>query len=100
MAGDRSLVALQASMSQIEGSLRDATTNLADFMTQLTDTVAAQTAGWTEGTPSRIAQRAAEQRLTDAVGELKTALSAIADEVDIHRERCSDIELENVAIVG
>lgn len=99
-ASGRTLIVQQAALDGMEQSLRDATTNITDFLTQLTDTVDAQTAGWTEGTPSRIAQRAHEQKIADGVEELKAALASLADEVDVHRERCREIEVENVAIVG
>lgn len=98
---DRILVVQQGALETIEASLRDATTTtITDFITQLTDTVNAQTAGWTEGTPSRVSQRATKQQLLDGVETLRAALTKVADEVGVQREACREMEVENVAIIG
>ncbi|WP_435747281.1 hypothetical protein [Nocardioides sp. SYSU DS0663] len=97
---DPGLVLRQGSMAEIEQALRTATDDIRTFLTDLLDTVDAQTAGWTEETPSRQAQRRFERALGDGVTRLGDALDRLAEEVAAHAERSRAIEVENVAIVG
>jgi len=96
----RGLVFHEGSLTQIETALSDATKNIQDHLTGVLDSVNAQTAAWTEETPSRQAQRDYERRLRDGITTLTEALETVRTAVADHRERAREAEVENVAIVG
>lgn len=97
---DRGLVVHQQALHDIAESLRTSTDDIRSFLLDLFEAVDQQTAGWSEETPSRQAQRRFERRLDQGVTALTAALDGIAKAVDAHRERAQDAEVENVAIVG
>lgn len=97
---ERSLVVHQGSLTDMETAMATATSAITDHLTALLDTVNTLTPHWTEETPSRVAQRAQEQRIRDGVDRLTEALDSVKAAVAAHRERSRDAELENVAIVG
>jgi len=97
---DRGLVVHQGALSDIEAALTTATDELTDHLTALLATVDDQVAGWTDESPSRIAQREHDRRVREGIVRLTEALGRISAAVAEHRERARDAEVENVAIVG
>lgn len=97
---ERSLVVRQGSLTDMETALSEATTAIRDHLTGILDRVNDQTTAWTEETPSRVAQRAHEQRLRDGIAQLTDALDGVRTAVASHRELARETELENVAITG
>lgn len=97
---ERDLVVRQGSLTEIESAMTAATTDLTSHLTSLLATVDTTMAGWTDETPSRIAQRAYEQRLRDGITRLTAALDSISSAVATHREAAREAEVQNVAIVG
>lgn len=97
---ERGLVVRQGSLTEIESAMTRATDEIREHLTGLLDTVDRQMTAWTEETPSRVAQRAHEQRLRDGVDALVGALDSIRVAVAAQRGLARDTEVENVAIVG
>ncbi len=97
---ERGLVVHHAALADIEGALQDASDRIAAFIADLGTAVEEQTAGWTEETPSRQAQRSYETRLTAGVEELAGCLVTVKEAVAAYRESAHDVEVENVAVVG
>jgi uncharacterized protein YukE len=97
---DNGLVVQHQALTDIEAALADASQRIATFIADLRDAVDAQTAGWTEETPSRQAQRTYEQALGTSITELTDCLDQVKGAVASYRESAHDAEVENVAIVG
>lgn len=97
---ERSLVVRQGSLTDIESAMTTATQDLTTHLTTLLTTVDQKMSAWTRETPSRIAQRAHEQRLRDGITRLTEALDSVSSAVAAHREAARETEVENVAIVG
>jgi hypothetical protein len=97
---ERGLVVHAQSLSDIEAALQDASDRITAFIADLHDVVDDQTAGWSEETPSRQAQRTFEGRLQTSITDLATCLGQVKAAVASYRESAHDIEVENVAIVG
>lgn len=97
---ERGLVVHHQSLTDIETALQDATDRITAYIADLHDAVEDQTAGWTEETPSRQAQRAFEGKLQTSITGLADCLGEVKGAVASYRESAHDIEVENVAIVG
>jgi hypothetical protein len=97
---DRGLVVHQGSLTEMEEAMASATSAITEHLTRTLDAVNAQTAAWTEETPSRQAQRDYERRLREGITQLTSALDDIKAAVATYREDAREIEVENVAIVG
>jgi chromosome segregation ATPase len=97
---ERGLVVRQGSLSEMEEAMSTATTSITDHLTSTLDAVNAQTAAWTEETPSRQAQRDTERRLREGITQLTQALDDIKAAVATYRDDAREVEVENVAIVG
>lgn len=97
---DRGLVVHHDALAGIEEALQSASDSLTAFVSDLREAVEAQTADWTEETPSRQAQRAYETRLDASVEEVAQCLVTVKEAVASYRASAHDIEVENVAIVG
>ncbi|MDF9715871.1 hypothetical protein [Nocardioides sp. ChNu-99] len=97
---ERGLVYHEASLDAIAQTLRDATDEIRTFIADLAETVDRQTAGWSEETGSRVAQRRTEQRLSTDVDSLAEALTQVVGEVESHAERCREAEVRNAALLG
>ncbi|MFC6287285.1 hypothetical protein ACFP3Q_08455 [Nocardioides sp. GCM10027113] len=96
----RGLVVHQGALTAIEEALASATAEISDRVSATLDQVNAQTAAWTEETPSRQAQREHERRIREGVLRLTEALDGVRAAVAAHREEARAAEVENVAIVG
>ncbi len=97
---ERGLVVHQGSLEDIETALTTATDELTVHLAGLLDRVDTTLAGWTDETPSRIAQRDHDRRLREGITRLTEALASVASAVASHREAAREAEVENVAIVG
>ncbi len=97
---ERGLVVRQGALTEIESALSAATHDLTTHLTTLLSTVDSTMSGWTDETPSRIAQRTYEERLRDGIIRLTAALDSVTSAVATHREAARETEVENVAIVG
>ena len=74
---ERGLVVRQGSLSEMEEAMSTATSSITEHLTSTLDAVNAQTAAWTEETPSRQAQRDTERRLREGITQLTQALDDI-----------------------
>lgn len=97
---ERGLVVRQGSLEDIEAALTTATDELTAHLSALLDRVDTTMAGWTDETPSRIAQRDHDRRLREGITRLTESLTTVASAVASHREAAREVEVENVAIVG
>ena len=97
---ERGLVVRQGSLADIESAMTNATSDLTTHLTTLLDSVDTTMSGWTDETPSRVAQRDYERRLREGITRLTEALDAVTSAVASHREAAREAEVTNVAIVG
>ena len=97
---ERGLVVHQGALEDIEAALTTATDDLTAHLTHLLASIDSTMSGWTDQTPSRIAQRDYDRRLRDGIARLTQALATVASAVAAHRETAREAEVENVAIIG
>ena len=97
---DNSLVVKEASIEDLETTLKTAAGDLRTFFTDLMDDVDQITAGWSAETGSKQAADRAARRMIDASGRAAAVLETMATAVHNYGEEAHDIEVKNVAIVG
>ncbi len=100
MTSNNSLIVKEASIEDLETSLKQAAEDLRTFFTDLMDEVEQTTSGWSAETGSKQAADRAARRMIDASGRAVAVLETMATAVHNYGEEAHDIEVKNVAIVG